>query len=152
MYTTHISSKKTKMLFITPYVKYSTQHLSEAPNTSYEQYLCICMGVIHVSTNTPNHNINMLRFFFLKKKKKSVMKTKSNILEASSIIQLINSSILFSSSILGRLEISMDCCVFGENVQVVGTLSSGYLKFQKWNFVNYRVGLNNSLRSSVPSS
>lgn len=80
------------------------------------------------------------------------MTTKPNILEASSIIQLINSSILFSSSILGRLEISMDCCVFGENVQVVGTLSSGYLKFWKWNFVNYRVGLNNSLRSSVPSS
>ena len=80
------------------------------------------------------------------------MKTKPKILEASSIIQLINSSILFSSSILGRLEISMDCCVFGENVQVVGTLSSGYLKFWKWNFVNYCVGLNNSLRSSVPSS
>lgn len=80
------------------------------------------------------------------------MKTKPSILEASSIIQLINSSILFSSSILGRLEISMDCCVFGENVQVVGTLSSGYLKFWKWNFVNYHVGLNNSLRSSVPSS
>lgn len=138
------------MLLITPYLKYSTQHLSEAPHASYEQYLCICMGVIRVSTNTPSHNINMLSFFFIRKK--SVMTTKPNILEASSIIQLINSSILFSSSILGRLEISMDCCVFGENVQVVGTLSSGYLKFWKWNFVNYRVGLNNSLRSSVPSS
>ena len=115
------------MLLITPYLKYSTQHLSEAPHASYEQYLCICMGVIRVSTNTPSHNINMLSFFFIRKK--SVMTTKPNILEASSIIQLINSSILFSSSILGRLEISMDCCVFGENVQVVGTLSSGYLKF-----------------------
>ena len=51
------------------------------------------------------------------------METKFNSVEASSIIQLINSSILFTSSIPGRLKIRMDCCIFGENVQVVGTLS-----------------------------
>lgn len=73
------------------------------------------------------------------------METKSKIFEASSIIQLIIlQHSLFFSSILGRFEISMDCWVLGENIQVVGSLSQGYLEFWEWNFVNYHVGLNNS--------
>lgn len=109
------------MLPITPYLKYSTQDLSEAPIPPGNSTCLFAWGLYSVSTNTPSQNIHMLSIFL--KRKKLVMETKSNSLEASSIMQLINSSILFTSSILGRLEISMDCCISGENVQVVGTLS-----------------------------
>lgn len=76
-----------KMLLITPYLKYSTQPLSEIPPPVNST--CVIAKVSYsVSTITLSHNLNMpteIFFFFEKRKKKLVIETKFKIFNTSSI-------------------------------------------------------------------